>query len=363
MAPTRIRVPGAALVKVPLAHTFIRILTGICLSTCLVGTLSCSKASEAVVSIVIHPTKPDILYVATNDAVLKTRDGGKTWAQIPPFSARRVTTLAVDPKFPATVYAGTMGDAVYKSPDGGQHWLPHNVGLKEHVSFINQFLFHPADSQTLAAATTVGVFVSRDGGRSWTEHMAGMTEVHIVVSIAQDPVRTQTWYAGTTGGAYKSVDGMATWKKVNQGLIPERILEASMSLGVNVLMVDPHASETVYAGTTKGLYKTTDGAASWTRIGETLPDQFISWLVLDPTTAGTLYVAGREGIAKSTDGGTTWRPITKGMATLNMRTLTISPHDSRTLYAGTNGSGLYRSTDSGESWVAVPLTVSDRPDT
>lgn len=311
-------------------------------------------------SIVVHPSKPEILYVATNDAVFKTRDGGSTWTRIPSFSARRVTTLAVDPKFPATVYAGTMGDAVYKSPDGGQHWLPHNVGLKEHVSFINQFLFHPADSQTIAAATTVGAYVSRDGGRSWTEQMTGMTEVHIVVSIAQNPINTQIWYAGTTGGTYKSIDGMATWKKVNQGMIPDQILEASMALGVNVLMVDPEAPDTVYAGTTKGLFKTTNGAASWTRIGESLPDQFVSWLAIDPTATNTLYVAGREGIAKSTDGGNTWRSMNKGLSTLNMRMITISSHDPRTLYAGTNGSGLYRSTDGGESWVAVPLTVSDK---
>ncbi len=330
---------------------------------CVLASLgACSKNSESVVSIVVHPGKPELLYVATNDAVLKTRDGGATWSRIPDFSARRITTLAVDPKFPATVYAGTMGDAVYKSPDGGQHWLPHNVGLKEHVSFINQFVFHPRDSQTIAAATTVGVFLSRDGGRSWTERMTGMTEVHIVVAIAQDPQHTQTWYAGTTGGVYKSVDGLASWKKVNRGLIPDQILEASMALGVNVLAVDPQTPETVYAGTTNGLFKTTNGAASWRRIGDTLPDQFVSWMAIDPTAPKTLYVVGREGIAKSTDGGATWRLVNRGLTTLNMRTITISPHDAQTLYAGTNGSGLYRSTDGGETWIPIPLIITEPAD-
>jgi photosystem II stability/assembly factor-like uncharacterized protein len=319
--------------------------------------LGCDRPSESVVSIAVHPTKPSTLYVATNDAVFKSRDNGATWSRMPSFSARRVTTVAIDPQFPATVYAGTMGDAVYKSPDGGQHWLPHNVGLKEHVSYVNQFVFHPQDSQTIFAATTVGAFVSRDGGRSWTEQMAGMTEVHIVVTLAINPRNTQVLYAGTTGGVYKSIDGAATWKKVNNGLIPERILEAALSLGINLLAVNPQAPDTVYAATTKGLFKTTDGAQSWTRIGESLPDQFMSWVMVDPHKPHTLYVAGREGVHKSTDGGATWKAVNQGLATLNVRSLLISPHDARTLYAGTNGSGLYRSADGGDSWTAIPLAL------
>src|SRR5207249_7012096 len=77
--------------------------------------VGCQKDSEAIVSIALHPTNPKILYVATNDAVYKSRDGGLLWEKFPSFSARRVTTVAIDPQLPATIYAGTMGDAVYKS--------------------------------------------------------------------------------------------------------------------------------------------------------------------------------------------------------------------------------------------------------
>ena len=89
------------------------------LITLLIPVLGCQKESESVVSIALHPTNANILYVATNDAVYKSRDGGSTWERFPSFSARRVTTLAIDPLLPAAIYAGTMGDAVYKSPDGG----------------------------------------------------------------------------------------------------------------------------------------------------------------------------------------------------------------------------------------------------
>ncbi|MBI4401618.1 MAG: hypothetical protein HY581_08295 [Nitrospirae bacterium] len=319
---------------------------------------ACGQSSDTIASIALHPTNPNIQYVSTNDAVYKTRDGGQTWEKFPAFSARRVTTVAVDPRLPATIYAGTMGDAVYKSPDGGQRWLPHNVGLKEHVSYVNQFVFDPNRTETIYAATTVGVFRTTDGGRSWEEQMAGMKEVHIVVALAMNPKDPRVLYAGTTGGAYRSRDGAATWQKVNNGLIPAEILEASLSLGVNTLVVDPVNPDTVYAGTTNGLFKTRNQADSWERIGQSLPDQFISGLLIHPTQSTVLYVGGRAGVQKSMDGGQTWQAMNKGLKTLNIRTIVMNPRDPQILYAGTNGSGLYRSTDGAASWTPVPLTVN-----
>ncbi len=322
---------------------------------------ACGKQEAAVVSIALHPTNPNIFYVATNDAVHKTRDGGRTWEQFPSFSARRVTTLAIDPKLPATVYAGTMGDAIYKSPDGGQHWLPHNVGLKEHVSFVNEIIFHPDNTELVYLATTVGAFVSKDGGREWEERMAGMKEVHIVTCIAMDHRHPRVLYAGTTGGTYRSEDGGGSWQKTNRGLIPDDVLNAAMALGVNVLVVDPLNSDTVYAGTTKGLFRTTDRGERWEDIGQGLPDQFVSAVILHPEHSDIMYVGGRAGIFKTLDGGNTWQANNHGLTTLNIRTIAMSPRDPQLLYAGTNGSGLYRSADGGTTWIPILLTNHAAP--
>ncbi|MDF0645513.1 MAG: hypothetical protein P0111_15890 [Nitrospira sp.] len=321
-------------------------------------TTGCQKDSEAVVSIALHPTNSNILYVATNDAVYKSRDGGGTWEKFPSFSARRVTTVAIDPQLPATVYAGTMGDAVYKSPDGGQHWLPHNVGLKEHVSFVNQFVFHPALTEKIYAATTVGAFYTKDAGREWEERMNGMKEVHIVTSIAINPKDPTILYGGTTGGIYRSDDAAMSWKKVNTGLIPESELMASMALGVNAIEIDRTNPDVVYAGTTKGLFRTANKGNSWERIGQSLPDPFVSSIVIHPTQSSVIYIGGPGGVWKTTDSGHTWQAMNQGLATLNIRALALSPQNAQTLYAGTNGSGLYRSTDGGATWTPLPLTIA-----
>jgi photosystem II stability/assembly factor-like uncharacterized protein len=319
---------------------------------------SCGRQSDSVVAIGLHPTNPNILYVATNESVYKTRDGGASWERISAeLSARRVLTLGVDPQHPATVYAGTMGDAVYKSPDGGQRWLPHNVGLKEHISVVNQFLFDPRSSETMYAATTVGFFRTTDGGRLWEERMAGMKEVHYVVTIAQSQEDPSVLYAGTSGGVYRSTDGASTWVKINNGLIPAEVLEASLSLGVNTIAIDPLHPDTVYAGTTKGLFKTTNRGDSWTRIALDLPDQYISSLVIDPGNSQLLYAGGRAGVHKSMDGGRTWAPMNQGLQTLNIRTIVMTPKDTHMLYAGTNGSGLYVTRNGGLEWKHVPITL------
>jgi photosystem II stability/assembly factor-like uncharacterized protein len=316
---------------------------------------ACQKDSEAIVSIALHPSNANILYVATNDAVYKSRDGGGSWERFPSFSARRVTTVAIDPLLPATIYAGTMGDAVYKSPDGGQHWLPHNVGLKEHVSFVNQFVFHPALSEKIYAATTVGAFYTHDAAREWEERMNGMKEVHIVVSIAINPKDPTILYAGTTGGIYRSEDAAMSWKKINNGLIPEQELMASMALGVNVIEIDRVNPDIVYAGTTKGLFRTADKGERWERIGQTLLEPFISSFLIHPTDPSVVYIGGPAGVWKSSDSGKRWQAMNQGLATLNIRALAMAPKNPQTVYAGTNGSGLYRSTDGGVSWTSVPL--------
>lgn len=313
--------------------------------------------SDPIVVIALHPSKSQIIYVATNDYIFKTRDGGQTWENLSKgMSHSRVISMAIDPAYPATIYAGTKGDAVFKSYDGGQRWTSLRNGLENNTitSVVTQFVFDPRESSHLFVSTTMGVFESTNGGESWQKRMDGMTEVLMVVALALDPTRPQMMYAGTSGGVYKSVNRAGRWEKANNGLVPPELIKSSRALGVTVMQVDPHAPNTVYAATLSGLYKSTDAAASWTRIAQELPDQMISAMVLDRAKAGTLYIASREGIHKSEDGGKIWTAINKGFTSLNIRSLAQSALDPMLFYAGTNGSGLYKSENGGDTWTPMP---------
>lgn len=318
--------------------------------------LGCNR-SDPIVLIQLHPKNPEIIYIATNDYIYKTRDGGRTWTNLSQgMSHSRVIAMAIDPAYPATVYAGTKGDAVYKSHDGGQRWASMRTGLDDATitSVVNQFIFDPADAQHIFLATTMGVFETKNGGEQWTKKMEGMKEVLMVVTLGMDPTRPSILYAGTSGGVYKSIDQSGHWEKVNNGLVPQDMLKTSRALNVTSIQIDPYEPDTVYAATLTGLYKSTDGATSWKRIGESLVDQMIVTMVLDRTRRGVIYIAGRDGVHRSEDAGITWKLINNGLATTNVRAIAQSATDPKLFYVGTNGSGLYRSQDAGETWEPMP---------
>jgi photosystem II stability/assembly factor-like uncharacterized protein len=313
--------------------------------------------NDPIVVIQLHPKNPDIMYVTTNDYIHKSRDGGQTWANISQgMSHSRVISMAVDPSYPATVYAGTKGDAVFKSYDGGQRWTSMRSGLDDATisSVVNQFVFDPFDSNHIFVATTMGIFETKSGGENWTKRMEGMKEVLMVVTLGMDPTRPAILYAGTSGGVYKTLNEGAHWAKVNNGLVSPDIIKSSRALNVTSIHVDRFEPDTVYAATLAGLFKTMDGAKSWTRIAESLIDQMIISMILDRTKKGVIYLVGRDGVHRSTDGGMTWTTLNKGLMSTNVRSIAQSETDPNLFYAGTNGSGLYKSRDGGDTWEPMP---------
>ncbi|UCE63232.1 MAG: hypothetical protein JSU59_10240 [Nitrospirota bacterium] len=323
--------------------------------------LACGQRSDTVVAITLHPTKPNILYIATDEAVYKSNDTGATWKRLNGELARtRVISLAIDPQLPANVFAGTNGAGTYKSPDGGRNWHQFNAGQQKGTisAIVNQVVFNPLGSETVYAATTVGVFRSSDGGRNWTERMAGMTEINFVVTLAIDPAHPNIMYAGTTGGVYRTKNATESWEKITEGMVAFDAKMASMALGVNRIVIDRNNPDIVYAGTTQGLYKSTNQGDQWTKVGKALNGVYISEIQLDPTQSQVMYLATSDGVQKSMDGGNTWELKNTGIEATSIRSIRMSPSNQNILYAGTNGGGLYRTVNGGENWSRLPLTPS-----
>lgn len=172
---------------------------------------------------------------------------------------------------------------------------------------------------------------------------------------------TQRREREVASGAIASVGGTATWESVGPSNIGGR---------TRALVIDPTSPQTMYAaGVAGGVFKTLDGGASWTPLDDFLPNLAISALAMDPANSQALYAGTGEGyfnssavrgngIYKTTDGGASWtllsatvtNPFPEAFHYVN--DIAVSPNDSDRAYACTRV-GIYRTLDGGASWQVV----------
>jgi photosystem II stability/assembly factor-like uncharacterized protein len=204
-----------------------------------------------------------------------------------------------------------------------------------------------------------GVFRSLDGGESFGRACEGMfVECH-VRALAVHPRDPRTLYLGSEQGVYVSSDGAETWSRLPAPLD---------GLQVWSLWVSPQRPELLLAGTCPShIFRSEDAGRSWkeaaTRMTEDCPRILhtrVTGFAGDPENPDLLW-AGVEidGVHKSDDGGRTWRPVGTGLSSRDIHALVLVPGRAggpgRRLLAATNND-LNRSSDDGATW--QPLRVN-----
>jgi photosystem II stability/assembly factor-like uncharacterized protein len=322
-------------------------------------------------TVAMKPGNPQILFAAGTQnfggppiqggGIFKTSDGGDRWTQVlgdnQTAGCGQAVAVAVSPRDPETAVAG-VGSCIFKSSDGGEKWQ-----RLQDVPTIPIVTHLAVDRIGTVYVTGYygGVSISYDNAASWVYSTLGFnaTRIH---GMAVDSSDTNVLYAGTRGdGEFKTTDGGRTWKRFEMGLD---------FFGGSAWAVDPRDSGIVYAGTYYSypgrVYKTGDAGMSWRKVLDTkqtvsFGDQkFINCIVVDRLNPQTVFAAVLEsGIFKSTDGGETWKLVNKGLGSLYVTSLFIHPRESRTVYAGALKGGVFKSTDGGESWLAVNTGITD----
>lgn len=196
--------------------------------------------------------------------------------------------------------------------------------------------------------------------------------------IVVDPVKRSTWYvAASSGGVWKTTNAGVTWRSIFDG-------QGSYSIGC--LALDPNDRFTLWVGTGEnnsqrsvgygdGVYKSTDGGASFKRVGLE-SSEHIGKIVIDPRDSNVVYVAaqgplwkegGDRGLYKTTDGGKTWANILEISKHTGINEVQMDPSNPDILYASSyqrrrhtwvliNGgpeSGIHKSTDAGKTWKKI----------
>ncbi|MBA2585316.1 MAG: hypothetical protein H0U99_02395, partial [Chthoniobacterales bacterium] len=268
----------------------------------------------------------------------------------------RVSEIAIDPRNPFIFYVGLATGGLFKSNDNGVSFDP--IFDKEAVQSIGAVSVAPSDSDVVWVGTGEandrnssewgnGVYRSSDGGATWQQ--VGLKESRTIARIVVHPAKPEVAYVAATGhlwkdggerGLYKTTDAGKTWKLVLQAQDP-----AAARTGCGDVVLDPANPETVYAT----LYARQRTPWSFTYgVGATGGDDV-------------------GGIFKSTDGGASWRKLSGGLPGQTGRIgLAISAANPRIVMAvvqsDENGAsdisdlhsrrgGVFRSEDGGEKWI------------
>lgn len=348
-------------------------------------------ADNGPISLAVGPTGSS-LYVGTHTGVIRSADGGRTWAETSGIPSMYVVALAIDPSNPSTVYAaadaGSHG-SVFKSMDSGRTWAAAGAAA---LSF--EFLaIDGSEPPAIYGCGASGVMRSVDGGATWT-----LLYRPSAYSIAIDPHDSSRLYAATAAGFVRGHVGDSAWSPVRFGpdakedlnsqsvaILPtspstllvggrDGILRSTdggeswtaAALGANSsiqsVAVNPSAPESVYAGGFGGVFESSNAGASWTAPDLSTPETYA--LAADPRNPSILFAAGR-GLSKSRDGGAIWESIFAGPPSAGEFTaLAIAPSDPSVMLAGTIAGTLYKSSDGGRTFQqtgSVPVDDSGYP--
>ena len=260
-----------------------------------------------------------------------------------------------------------------------------NIGPANMGGRINDFAVVEADPNIVFAATaSAGVWRTTNNGVTW-EPVFDEQPVSSIGDIAVASSDPSIVWVGSGesnnrqssswgNGVYKSTDGGDSWTNVG--------LEDTLHIGR--IVIHPTNPEVVYVAATghlwgpnddRGLYKTTDGGQTWTNTLFIDRDTGMTDVAMDPVSPGTLYAASYQrrrtafgfsgggpgsGIYKTTNGGESWRRLTDGLpdGITGRVGLDIYRSDPRIVYAvvqNANG-GMFRSDDRGESWTRMSDT-------
>ena len=293
----------------------------------------------------VDPSNHNHVFFTTNDGgLLVTDDGGRSWQDggIHGYVARASRAVAFDPQEPWRVYASSVAGGLFKSEDQGKHWQRRSFGTS--TNYTTGISVDPVDHSVYVATLenlgikVNGIWKSTDFGETFSriDRAAGAPPGTFLNlsgrGITVDPNRHRTvYFADRSTGVWRSRNAGASWANVD-------------ARGAMSITVDPTNSDIVYAAANGGVgvLKSIDGGTSFTIKSVGLPESTTARtgsVLVNPKDPDVLYVGTEgEGVFKSTDGAESWHPFNRGLDDQTVFGLAMDPLFPNVLYASTNTS-------------------------
>ncbi|MFQ5704643.1 MAG: hypothetical protein ACE5HT_11540 [Gemmatimonadales bacterium] len=320
--------------------------------------------------------------------------GDLKYRMIGPSRGGRVTTVTGVANQPATFYMGSTGGGVWKTTDYGRSWVnisdgyfaTGSVGAIDVADSDPNVIYAGTGSDAIRSnvITGRGIYKSSDAGKSWT--FVGLRDVGQIGAVEIDPRDPDVVLVAAIGhafgpnrdrGVYRTEDGGSTWEKV---------LFVSDTTGAADLEFAPDNPDVIYASMWRGerkpwtiisgareggIYKSTDGGDSWTRLTNGLPHGLVgkSDLAVSPADPDRVYVLmeapeGEGGVYRSDDRGRSFRLVNTQPGLLDRpfyyTNIDADPTDADILYV--NSTGFYKSEDGGKTFSRRSVPHGDNHD-
>lgn len=271
-----------------------------------------------------------------------------TWFPTGPFGGDAEVVRTV-PKARGMVLAGAHNGLLFVSLNGGALWrnLPFPA---QFAGSLHALEIDPRSASVFYAGVESenewisGIYKTTDAGASWS--LLPGTKGLAVWSIALWPGGTDTIAAGTGKGVYLSRDAGATWKHISPPDDPE--IRPVVSLAFH-----PTNPEILYAGTTHLPWRTADGGNRWSSIHEgMMDDSDVFSIQVDSRQPERVFASACSGVYRSADSAARWAHLDTPPGAFRTHFVALDPNRRDVVFAGTTG-GLLRSADAGHSWKRV----------
>ncbi len=311
-----------------------------------------------VTALSIDPRNSDHILAGTSDGqIYRTIDGGAIWRRIRPgirATGFTVTVILFDSEKPDRIYVGVKavtalgeegkGGAAYLSEDNGENWREIE-GM--HGRLVRSIVQSSKDANVLVASTLEGIYRSLDRGQKWEMITpANDPELRNFHAVAIDPRDVDTIYAGTSHLPWKTTDGGKTWKRA--GTKETGMIDDSDIMAIHIDEANP---EVVLMSACSGIYRSLDSSAKWSKIqGIPYSSRRTHIIYQHPTKPEVIFAGTTEGLWLSTNGGKTdsWRRATSAKLVIN--SIAIHPGRPDRIFLGTEDNGVLISNDGGENY-------------
>ena len=296
------------------------------------------EGASSIGSLAVANTNPNVIYAGTGEAcirgdisegdgIYKSVDGGKTWRNVGLSDSRAIGKIVVHPSNPDIVFVAALGHVygantergIFRTLDGGKTWErvlykdEHSGGIDVAFDQQNPNILFAALWQAQRTPWSMsnggpgsGLYRSSDGGTTWKrlqEHglpKGPYGRIGVAVAANSERVYALIQAQNPDGGLYRSDDGGDSWRLVN----PSHSLWQRPWYYMHVI-ADPRDADTVYIMSVDA-YRSTDGGHLFNKVDLPHGDNHGLWI--DPTDSRRMIASNDGGVTVTLDGGKNWTP-------------------------------------------------------